>query len=192
MNQLKRLLVNATAFVPLFFGSQASATTFQFTYTGTGGLDNISGQITATPSSGDSYLATGISGNRDGQNITGLLAPGSLGFQNDNLLFPNSDPLIGPPGLFLDFGGIAFSTVAGHDWHVFGHQGTTVTFSGNTVVTSTTYAEFPFGGTLINTGTFSLVIIPDTNPVPEPVTLSVFLAGLASAVGLRRRKKNVA
>ena len=189
MNHLKRLLASAAALVPMMFASQASATTFQFTYTGSGGLDNISGQITATPSSGDSYLATGISGNRDGQNITGLLAPGSLGFQNDNLLFPNSDPLIGPPGLFLDFGGIAFSTVAGDDWHVFGHQGVTTTVSGATLVTSTTYAEFPFGGTLINTGTFSLVIIPDTNPVPEPLTLSVFIAGLAGAIGLRRRKK---
>jgi len=184
LNYLKRLLVNAAAVVPMFFGSQASATTFQFTYTGTGGLDNISGQITATPSSGDSFLATGISGNRDGQNITGLLPTASFGFQNDNLLFPNSDPLIGPTGLFLDFGGIAFSTVAGHDWHLAGATTSTPSYS-------EFYVEQVFGGTGDNTGTFTLVRIPDTNPVPEPLTLSVFIAGLASAIGLRRRKKNV-
>jgi len=43
-------------------------------------------------------------------------------------------------------------------------------------------------GSLINVGT-GPVIVPPTNGVPEPITLSLFGAGLAGAVAMRRRRK---
>lgn len=98
----------------------AGADVFDFSYTVGGSGFVASGTVTATPQGGNQYLITGISGARNGSNITGLIAVG--GFTgtygtNDNLLF------YPPGGLYLDTKGFAYTTADGGAWNPYDEPG---------------------------------------------------------------------
>jgi hypothetical protein len=92
--------------------AHAATTAFDFNYslptTETGdfpsGFTSASGVLTVVDQGGGQYLITGITGQWNGEAITGL-APVGRYFDNDNLIFPDSDPK-------LDEFGFAFA-VAG-------------------------------------------------------------------------------
>lgn len=178
---LKNLIASAAAVIAMTLASQASATVYQFTYSAPivagGGTDTASGLLFVTPASGDSFLVTGISGLYNGSAITGLLATGTCCASpfNDNLIFPNNDA---PPGTgLLDLGGIGFTT-ATENVNLYFALG----FTGYSDITGPLNQSNPI---FSDFGTFTL-------QAPEPLTLSVFGAGLAGAVAMRRRKKKTA
>lgn len=87
-----------------------------FKYTGEGTFTAIT---TGTPGVD---LAKEMTGEVNGINITGLLAPGTFG-GNDNLLFPNGATATDPT--FLDGDGISFAIAAGDiNVYSFGGSGT--------------------------------------------------------------------
>jgi hypothetical protein len=124
-----------------------------------------SGTITADPSSGSAWTITSITGTIGGSAITGL----TKYFVSDNLVYPTGTS-------FLDTDGVAFTTASGMDVDIFSFFAEGSMPSGNAYGEETSGAGF-------GVGTFKAV------PAPEPLTLSVFGAGLAGAAALRRRKK---
>ena len=66
------------------------AVTFDFSYTRNG--VNAGGLLFATDLGSGIYLLTGISGNRNGLTITGLMDVGATGRNNDNLIYYGNVP----------------------------------------------------------------------------------------------------
>jgi len=115
----------------------ARADLFDFSYSGAG--ITASGTLTATLQSGNTYLISAITGTRNGQSITGLLAPSTFApcGCNDNLLyFPAGGD--NPDGnRFIDVNGFAFSTAGGtFDPFVNGIGGPYMEEDGNSSFTS--------------------------------------------------------
>ena len=128
--------------------------------------DTASGTLTtdAFDSGTGGYAVTGISGSFDGTAITGL-APTGIGLYDasDNLLLPG-------PG-FLDYGGIGFTLGSGGPEVLYAPE------AGN-------FFEYDQATGLIDDfGSFSASLA-----VPEPVSLGMFAAGLASLALLRRKR----
>ena len=173
----KNILASACVAAVLTFASQASADVFNWSYVGGSG-DTASGLMTVSLSSGDEYTVTGISGTYDGFSITGPLALAACCASpaNDNLFWPNNDSNNG--GL-LDVGGIAF-TANNLDINIF-FDGSS--YQDLTVPTGTGPGGFTSAD---SAGQFSAARIP------EPITLSLFGAGLVGAAALRRHKKKSA
>ena len=143
----------------LLAAAPASATQYLFSITGgstaTGTL-TVQDPIAAVGGS----LITAITGTYNGQAITGLVAPGGFG-ANDNLLFVGQNPL-------LDGGGFTFNGAFG-DRNIFWN--------------GITYRDF--GQANI---TFSIREI--AQGVPEPATWAMMLIGFgAMGVSLRRRRR---
>jgi hypothetical protein len=79
---------------------------FAYSYVGDGIAS--AGILTTTTTSVDgAYQITGIQGLRNGVDISGLLAPGSFG-ANDNLLFP-AGPYVDVPGFSYQAGGLNYN-----------------------------------------------------------------------------------
>ena len=185
------LKVASLAFTALAICGPAQANVIDFTYTGTPG-SGISGSFALTTGAVDpsgsfftpSVLVTGISGVFDGSAITALSAPetfyktsGIFGDPgNDNILYyPSSQSFMGSP-TYVDRYGISFST-ATDEINLFiglGGYGVIEEATGSSTVTS------DIGG--------QLAIASNSTPVPEPLTLSLFGAGLAGIFLSRRRK----
>lgn len=148
----------------------ASAATFLFTFDGT--TIDASGTLTTedTPTAQGGFLITGITGTVGTAAITGLLAPGTFG-GNDNLLFVGRDPL-------LSFGGFSF------------------TADGSNNIFATTQLTGGFGllrpdGTIV-AGRFSITP-QQAGAIPEPGTWALMLLGFGFVgAALRRRKATVA
>ena len=87
----------------------SAAELWNWSYSG-GGSQGGSGTFTTNDGPG-TYLITGITGTAENSPITGLLAPGSLG-DNDNLLLPTYSPQLSP-------GGISFQTLLNR-WNLQG------------------------------------------------------------------------
>jgi len=187
------LKVAPLVFVALAIGGSAEADVIDFTYSGTSG-SGINGSFALTTGAVDpagsfftpSMLVTGISGVFDGSAITGLSAPGTF-YQtsgifgdpgNDNILYyPSSQSFMGSP-TYVDRYGLSFST-ATDEVNLYlglGGYGVIEEANGSSTVTS------DIGG--------QLAIASNSTPVPEPLTLSLFGAGLAG-IFLSRRKKAV-
>lgn len=151
----------------------ASAATFLFTFDGT--TIDASGTLTTedTPTAQGGFLITGITGTVGTAAITGLLAPGTFG-GNDNLLFVGRDPL-------LSFGGFSFTADGS-----------------NNIFASSILGGFGLlrpDDTFV-AGTFSItpaVIPPPVGAIPEPGTWALMLLGFGFVgAALRRRKATVA
>jgi hypothetical protein len=159
--KLPLMLVLAIAALPIAVTS-ASATAYDFSYAGPGIA--ASGTITAT---GDT--ATGISGLRNGEAITGLLPADAYGF-NDNAVFPAAP--------YLDQSGLGF-TASGIDYNVYYYIAVGVYLECNSAANP--ICSVP--GTGESLTSFTL-----TPAVPEPFSAALLATGLAGiALGRRRR-----
>jgi hypothetical protein len=187
------LQLASLAFAAFIVGSSAQGNVINFTYAGTSG-SGISGNFALTTGAVDpagsfftpSVQVTGITGVFDGSAITGLSAPetfyqtsGIFGDPgNDNILYyPSTQSFMGSP-TYVDRYGISFST-ATNEINLYlglGGYGVLVEPLGSSSVTSNIGGE--------------LAIASPPTSVPEPITLSLFGAGLA-CIFLNRRKKAV-
>jgi hypothetical protein len=150
-----------------FAGSLAQGAIFEFSYSLPpllSGPDPLgvtaNGIFTTSAFDGTDYTITSITGFRNGEAITALLAPGAFS-GNDNLLFPSAP--------FVDGNGVSF-TVAG--------SGDDGTGDVNLFFDGSGYTENSFN---IGDGTLSV-----TNSVPEPWTLALTAGGLLALMYLRR------
>ena len=151
--------------------SSAQAATFDFSYSfpplGTGPNPlavTASGTFTTSAFDGTEFTITGITGVRNGEAITGLIAPG--GFSgNDNFLFPTSP--------FLDFNGVSF-TVAGAGDNGLGQVNVFFDVDGYTENSSN-----------VGVGTFTVTQV--TESVPEPGSMALAAGGLMALLYWRRR-----
>jgi len=152
----------------------AAAGVYDFTYVQ--GLLTASGQLTVTPSSGDSDLVTGISGTWDGQTITALIPPGGIPFSptNDNLLFPEDDASGANSG-YIDYGGLGFEA-----------GGVPINLIGIDLNNYDWFQADSSGNGGSGDGVLALSV-----SVPEPATWALMLAGFGGlGAVLRRRRAN--
>jgi hypothetical protein len=96
--------------LPALFGlaTSANATALYFAYSYTGDGVASAGILTTTNTLvGGAYTITGIQGTRNVSDLSGLLAPGTFG-ANDNLLYP-AGPFVDTAGFSFDAGGLSFN-----------------------------------------------------------------------------------
>ena len=160
-------------------GSLASANAAQYDFnyvdTATGGLAIIASGSIATGGSaaGGFFDVIGISGVRNGFAITGLVAAGGYG-SNDNLLSPVPN--------FLTFSGVTYVAADGNDYNFSSDGG--AGYADNDSQTDP-------GGFLQTPINLTLAVIPESAAaIPEPASIAliaVSLLGLGVARSRRRR-----
>lgn len=154
--------VVALGFAGLPDAARAVPIDFNFSYTGTG--VSASGVLTTDGvlSSGF-YTVTGITGERNGTAISGLVAPGGLG-NNDNLLSPTAP--------FVDIKGITY-TAGGVSYNFY--------LSGSPILGCTGVAEISsINPSSICGNPIQVALLVTLAPaaVPEPASLALLGAGL--------------
>jgi hypothetical protein len=161
MNRFATFLCVLALFLIGSAGFANAATIYDFSFTGS--LVNTSGQFTSTDLGNGTSLITAITGTSNGSTITALLAPGTLG-GNDNLLTF--------PGPTLDFSGVSFIAANGDEFNLF-------TFGGGAAG-----ILHPGGSFLTENGTL-LVNLPAATP--EPSSILLLGTGLLGLTTVRRR-----
>lgn len=175
---MKKILAAIFGISVAMSGAAANAATIlkQFSLSGSGfsatgilGFDDSISFSNPYPcvgcAAGPGYNLTSVTGAINGDAITGLAPVGTVA-GNDNRIYPTSTPV-------LDWGDIGFLT-ATTSYNAFdGHYDGRPSY----------YLFVTGGGVYDNPISFSL------SEVPEPLTLSLFGAGLAGAAALRRRKR---
>ncbi len=165
------LLAVVTTLAALSFAAHAD--TINFNVSGGAGGFSGSGVLTTTLTAPGTYLITGISGGGSGGSVTGLIAPGGFG-GNDNLLFPFNPQT-------LDTQGFSFSATDGTD-----------TFDVNIFNKGTDYfAFFRDEDNFTATLPVSFTVSPSPSPVPEPSTFLLMSTGFLGVATLLRRKISV-
>lgn len=167
--------------IALAVGSNAAmaATEFRFSYSGDGVVG--SGFLSAEQVAPGEWLALSGTDTTTGGAISGTLtlavnpsAPGAAYspsgfFYFDNLLFPDSDPVVDNPGLL-------FVNGTGGEVNIFSYGPDNYTHYDNT------------GFNVPITFDVSQSITSDPSRVPEPTTLTLFAASLVGLGLIRRRK----
>jgi hypothetical protein len=158
---MKRTLLAVCALVfTAVCSTMAHADTFAFNFVGS--TISGSGIFTATANDATSFTITGITGTTNGVGISGLLAPGTIG-GNDNQLLQ--------PGPALDFFGVGYALADGSQVNLFGND-QIVLFDAS-------------GLPVFDQGHISIVA------TPEPATIALLSTGALGLVStLRRRKLN--
>jgi hypothetical protein len=162
------LALGAALLAPL--GAAHAQLNFDFSYLGTG--VSASGTfLTNGVLSGGYYTVTGITGQRNGVAISGLVAPG--GFFNNNRLFVSSP--------FVDNSGISY-TAGGVAYNVF-RSATIVTVGCTGVLEGSSTAPINCGIPQV-----TLTVSP-VSTVPEPGTWALLGTGLLAVGGIAARRK---
>jgi len=178
MANLKKLALAATLALVGSAGVANASVLYDLTFTPTtGGTLGGSGTMTisAAPLTGvnqvSNYFQTPQSG-------SGTLSALSMTFGSDtfNLASKNNgtNPLVQFTSGVLD--DITYAGLATNG-------------DGDSLMITSQFVYFTAANRMQEIGTFTAVD-PPANPVPEPITLSIFGAGLAGAVAMRRRKKS--
>ncbi|MDQ2833124.1 MAG: PEP-CTERM sorting domain-containing protein [Acidobacteriota bacterium] len=156
-------------------------TVFDFSFTGNNSVSGSPGTpfsgsgdftVKATGTAGE-FKITGVTGTTDGQNISGIIAPGGFGF-NDNFLFYTA----GASAASLDNAGVSYRLANGVDANLFfGVPG------------QYQQSLFGFPGSLVSEDqTAPVSITPEASPVPEPGTMGLFATGALGMLGVVRRR----
>lgn len=169
--------------------ASAQNATFDFTYSGPG--VSASGVLDTTLVSGttDEWYVTGISGQRNGQTITGLVTPvpnpPGTSLYDPSSSAPdwiNYDDLVFFPGTpSLDSAGIYFTTT-GDSYNVFSSGSTYQDIDGTAWIANGT----PPSTTLSN---FTLTLTPESSSLALLLPSALLLAGFA-LFARRRRSRN--
>ncbi len=199
MLRLKTMLAGLTAALTLTVGAlaagQAQASTWLLNYTSTGGLPlvaNLTLDASDVMNTVGGFDALSISGNVDGDTITGLIANPSQPlahysadgmFIYDNVVWPTGTPALSNPGLF-------FSGASGNEYNLFSDNATTYELY---------RAQSGVGYLAHSVGTLSVAEQARTvtgGGIPEPATWTMIIIGFG-AVGAalrigRRRTASIA
>jgi len=159
---LQGVSLSISAFTPV-----AGSSYFSYAYTGNGVAS--AGILTASGAAGGPYTVTSILGQRNGVDITGLLAAGVFG-SNDNLLDPN-EPYVDGAGFSFTAGGSLFNL--GNARSACG--------------TTSFYGETPTG-VCAGLVEVAMNVTQLQLSVPEPGGLLLAGVALAAAAAARRRK----
>lgn len=171
LSRLRLLVVTAVTIVGISAGHAFASPMFGFSYSYSG--VSASGIFTTTDNLNGSFTVTDISGERNGVAIDTLLPIGSGGV-TDNLLFP-ADAVV------VNFPGISFSLADGTDINLYASN----VFPGTVREYVNFFDELPTdGGFLV-----AITRLADSSDVPEPLTLSLFAAGLVGVGSLRMRSR---
>jgi hypothetical protein len=158
---MKRTLLVCALILAAVCSNMAKADSFAFNFVGS--VVSGSGVFTATANDATSFTITGITGTTNGVAISGLLAPGTIGL-NDNQLFL--------PGPALDFLGVGYALADGSQVNLFGDD-QIVMFDAS-------------GLPVFDQGHISIVA------TPEPTTIALLSTGaLGLVVTFRRRRLGV-
>lgn len=167
---MKGKLLAAAASIALISSSPASATTFDWSFTGTGNNVVGSGVIDATLVSVGEYQVTTISGTFADSPITSLLSPFTYG--NDNqLFFP-----VAAPGLNVGLGGLGFTTAASIGWII----------STKLPVPNDDVADNASQNFTLYLGLFTASPAISTTPIPPSFFLLITGFGMLGLLGWRR------
>ncbi|MDW5264266.1 MULTISPECIES: PEP-CTERM sorting domain-containing protein [Acidobacteriaceae] len=170
------LALAAMASTPMF------ADTFNFSFAGNSSVSGIPGtpfsgvgqfDAQATSTSGE-FLITGVTGTTDGQVISGVLSPGSYGFNDNLLFFANGDS-----SASLDNAGVSYQLSNGVDVNLF-------------LGVPSQYQQTLFGfanGLVVEAQTSPISITPAAvSTVPEPSSIALLGTGILGLAGMVRRR----
>lgn len=157
----------------LFAGAMVlPADTFDFSYDGPGVI--ASGTLTAIEDGGGQYTVTGISGTRNGSQITGILPAGSDGkLVWDNLLFLGGGGLVDSAGL-----GFSVQGISGPVNVCWGNVPTSAVCEYNNVLVYNEFTEPPAGGyTSVALNSFTVTAVPESAPALAGLLLGLVVLG---------------
>jgi len=146
-----------------------------FTFTGSGPGMTMSGTMTATPGGPNQFTVTAITGNVNGDPITGIIPGGPGAFTSPGNAYSLDNVLYFPSAPFLDGPGIGFY-VNGTEANVFfvSDPGSYYLLIGNR-------------GHIVES-LLSVFSVSSAAPVPEPASLFLLGSGLLGLVGRVRTK----
>jgi hypothetical protein len=177
----------------------AEAATYSWAYNGSGSASGSGTLETGPAEPNNGVLITGITGTWSTYTISGLV-PAATFQSNDNILYPNSTPLLDSGGFaFLDSQGasfyvnISYGTLAGHTGYLAAQVASVETITqcdnqGNCTTTTSPHTVNTFIGT---SDAFSVAPI-NSSTTPVPGTFALFATGIGGLglLGWRRKRLN--
>jgi hypothetical protein len=157
---------------------------FDFSYSGPG--ISASGILIATSEANGEYLVTGISGERNGQTITGMAGAGTFASNDNQIYYPaTTQTLYGTGGIaFLDIGG--FSYMVGNLSYNVGWVNSSNGYTGSPNPFIPGYGEASGGGAAAETVALDGFSLSPAMGAPGPVPGGGLLSGAFLCFGVAR------